>query len=220
MFEFGGKVIHVDPWGKLADYSKLPKADLILITHEHQDHLDLDTIKKIKTDKTMVILTKNCISKGATGEVMSNGDTKTVAGIKIEAVPAYNLVHKRDTGQPFHPKGEGNGYVLTFGDKKVYVAGDTENTPEMKAMKGIDVAFLPMNLPYTMTPEMVADAAKAFKPKDTVPIPHRRYGPIQAYSPNERCRWSRSQASQNEIMRRSVFERCSGNPFFRNGLLH
>ena len=165
MFEFGGKVIHVDPWGKLADYSKLPKADLILITHEHQDHLDLDTIKKIKTDKTMVILTKNCISKGATGEVMSNGDTKTVAGIKIEAVPAYNLVHKRDTGQPFHPKGEGNGYVLTFGDKKVYVAGDTENTPEMKAMKGIDVAFLPMNLPYTMTPEMVADAAKAFKPK-------------------------------------------------------
>jgi L-ascorbate metabolism protein UlaG (beta-lactamase superfamily) len=169
VFEYGGKVIHVDPWGKLADYSKLPKADLILITHEHPDHLDLDAIKKIKTDKTVVILTKNCISKGATGEVMNNGDTKTVAGIKIEAVPAYNLVHKRDTGQPFHPKGEGNGYVLTFGDKKVYVAGDTKNTPEVKALKGIDIAFLPMNLPYTMTPEMVADAAKAFKPKILYP---------------------------------------------------
>ncbi len=170
MFEFGGKIIHVDPWGKLADYSKLPKADLILITHEHQDHLDLDAIKKIKTGKTAVILTKICADKGAAGEVMNNGDTKTVAGIKIEAVPAYNLVHKRsDSGQPFHPKGAGNGYVITFADKKVYVAGDTENTPEMKALQGIDIAFLPMNLPYTMTPEMVADAAKAFKPKILYP---------------------------------------------------
>jgi len=170
MFEFGGKVIHVDPWSKLADYSKLPKANLILITHEHQDHLDLEAIKKIKTDKTVVVLTKNCVSKGATGEVMGNGDTKTVAGIKIEAVPAYNLAHKRpDSGQPFHPKGEGNGYVITFANKKVYVAGDTENTPEMKALKAIDIAFLPMNLPYTMTPEMVADAAKAFKPKILYP---------------------------------------------------
>jgi L-ascorbate metabolism protein UlaG (beta-lactamase superfamily) len=94
---------------------------------------------------------------------------KTVAGLKIEAVPAYNLVHKRDNGRPFHPKGEGNGYVITFGDKRIYVAGDTENTPEMKALKDIDVAFLPMNLPYTMTPEMVADAAKAFRPKVLYP---------------------------------------------------
>jgi len=169
MFDFGGKVIHVDPWGKLADYSKLPKADLIFITHEHQDHLDLDAIKKIKTDKTVMILTKACTDKGATGQVMKNGDVKTVAGIKIEAIPAYNLVHKRDSGQPFHPKGVGNGYVLTFGDKRVYVAGDTENTPEMKALKDIDIAFLPMNLPYTMTPEMVADAGKAFKPKILYP---------------------------------------------------
>jgi L-ascorbate metabolism protein UlaG (beta-lactamase superfamily) len=169
MFTYGGKVVHVDPWGKLADYSTLPKADLILITHEHQDHLDLDAIKKIKTDKTPVILTKNCADKGASGQVMSNGDVKTVEGLKIEAVPAYNLVHKRDTGQPFHPKGQGNGYVITFGDKRVYVAGDTENVPEMKSLANIDVAFLPMNLPYTMTPAMVADAAKAFKPKILYP---------------------------------------------------
>jgi len=169
MFNFGGKVVHVDPWGKLADYSKLPKADLILITHEHQDHLDLDAIKKIKTDKTMVILTKNCADKVKSGKVMNNGDVETVAGVKIEAVPAYNLVHMREPGQPFHPKGVGNGYVITFGDKRVYVAGDTENTPEMKGLKQIDIAFLPMNLPYTMTPEMVADAAKAFKPKILYP---------------------------------------------------
>ncbi|MBI4961907.1 MAG: MBL fold metallo-hydrolase [Desulfomonile tiedjei] len=169
MFGFGGKVIHVDPWGKLADYSKLPKADLILITHEHQDHLDLDAIKKIKTDKTAIILTKNCAGKAKIGEVMANGDAKTVGGLKIEAVPAYNLVHMREPGKPFHPKGEGNGYVITFGDKRVYVAGDTENTPEMKGLQQVDIAFLPMNLPYTMTPEMVADAAKAFKPKVLYP---------------------------------------------------
>jgi len=89
--------------------------------------------------------------------------------LAIKAVPAYNLVHKRDTGQPYHPKGDGNGYLITFGDKNVYVAGDSENIPEMKALKGIDIAFLPMNLPFTMTPEMVADAVLAFKPKILYP---------------------------------------------------
>ena len=100
---------------------------------------------------------------------MKNGDIKTVAGLKIEAVPAYNLVHKRSSGVPFHPKGVGNGYVITFGDKRVYVAGDTENVSEKKNLGRSDIAFLPMNLPYTMTPEMVADAAKAFKPKILYP---------------------------------------------------
>jgi len=94
---------------------------------------------------------------------------KVIGELKIEAVPAYNLVHMRSEGKPFHPKGEGNGYVITFGDKRVYVAGDTENTPEMKKLEKIDVAFLPMNLPYTMTLEMVADAAKAFRPKILYP---------------------------------------------------
>ncbi len=100
---------------------------------------------------------------------MHNGEIKTVGGLQIEAVPAYNLVHMRAKGQPYHAKGIGNGYVITFGDRRVYVAGDTENTPEMKKLQGIDIAFLPMNLPYTMTPEMVADAVKAFRPKILYP---------------------------------------------------
>ena len=169
MFTFNDKVIYVDPFSKLAEYSKLPKADMVLITHEHGDHLDLKAVEAVRTDKTVLVLTKTCAARLKGGIIMENGDTKTVDGLKIEAVPAYNLVHMRSEGVPFHPKGVGNGYVITFGDKRVYVAGDTENIPEMKKLERIDCAFLPMNLPYTMTPEMVADAAKAFKPKILYP---------------------------------------------------
>jgi L-ascorbate metabolism protein UlaG (beta-lactamase superfamily) len=168
MFTFGGKVVHVDPVSREGDYSQLPKADLILITHEHGDHLDPEAIAAIHKSGTEIVLTQTCAEK-AEGTVMSNGDVMTVAGFKVEAYPAYNLVHKRDNGLFYHPKGVGNSYVITFGDKRVYVGGDTENTPEMKALKNIDVAFLPMNLPYTMSPEMVADAAKAFRPKILYP---------------------------------------------------
>jgi len=169
MFNFGGKVIHVDPDSTLADYNVFSKADLILLTHEHRDHLDLKALNMVRTKKTVVVLTETCAKQVQGGMVMMNGDVKTVEGFNIEAAPAYNIVHKRETGQPFHPKGVGNGYIITFGGKRVYVAGDTENIPEMKDLKNIDIAFLPMNLPYTMTPEMVADAAKAFKPKILYP---------------------------------------------------
>ena len=169
MFSFGGKVIHVDPFGNVADYSKMPKADMVLITHDHRDHLDAKALDGIRTDATKTILTEKCAEKLGGGTAMKNGDVKTIDGLTIEAVPAYNLVHMRKNGKPFHPKVSGNGYIIKFGDKRVYVAGDTENIPEMKNLKGIDVAFLPMNLPYTMTPEMVADAAKAFKPKVLYP---------------------------------------------------
>jgi len=168
MFTFGGKTIHVDPVSREADYTDMPKADLILITHEHGDHLDPATIKILRKEGTQIVLTKACAQR-IEGLVMANGDVKTVEDLKIEAVPAYNIVHERSAGNPFHPKGQGNGYIITFGDKKVYIAGDTENTPEMKRLRNIDVAFLPMNLPYTMTPEMVADAARAFKPKVLYP---------------------------------------------------
>ena len=169
IFTFGGKVIHVDPYGQMADYAKLPKADLILITHEHRDHFDPKALSLIRTEKTTIILTHTLAKQMEGGIVMNNGDVRSVEGVKIEAVAAYNLVHKRGDGTPFHPKGIGNGYVITFGDKKVYVAGDTENISEMKELKDIDVAFLPMNVPPTMTPEMVADAAKAFNPKILYP---------------------------------------------------
>jgi len=169
IFTFNGKVIHVDPDGELADYSTLPKADIVLITHEHSDHFDLSAIKILRTNQTELVLTETCAKKISGGIVMKNGDVQIIQEIKFEAIPAYNIIHKRDNGQPFHPEGVGNGYILTFGDKRVYVAGDTENIPEMKTLQGIDVAFLPMNLPYTMTPEMVADAAKLFRPKILYP---------------------------------------------------
>ncbi len=169
MFAFQGDIFHIDPFGKLADYSKLPKANVILLTHEHGDHLDPDALANVRTDTTVIVLTETCARQVDGGLVMKNGDTLTVKGVSIEAVPAYNIVHKRANGQPYHPKGVGNGYVITFADKRVYVAGDTENTPEMKALRNIDCAFLPMNLPYTMTPDMVADAAVAFQPRILYP---------------------------------------------------
>jgi L-ascorbate metabolism protein UlaG (beta-lactamase superfamily) len=168
-FEHAGKVIHVDPWGKLADYGTLPKADLILVTHAHGDHLDPAALAAIRGPGTNVVVAPACEGKVEGATVLGNGGTKAFPGLTVEAVPAYNLVHKRPDGTPFHPKGEGNGYVVTFGDTRVYIAGDTENVPEMKALEGIDVAFLPMNLPFTMTPEMVADAARAFRPRILYP---------------------------------------------------
>jgi len=169
MIEYAGKVIHVDPYGDVADYSRLPKADLVLVTHDHFDHLDVTALNRGLKDGTVVIGNRAVAARVRGAIAMTNGEVRTEMGLKIEAVPAYNVVHMAAPGRPFHPKGQGNGYVVGFGDKRVYIAGDTENIPEMKVLKNIDVAFLPMNLPYTMTPEMVADAARAFKPKILYP---------------------------------------------------
>jgi L-ascorbate metabolism protein UlaG (beta-lactamase superfamily) len=164
MFRYNDVIIHIDPYSAVADYATLPKADLILITHQHGDHLDLNAIEKIKKSSTMIYCNALSAPKLPEAKIMKNGDVIMAGEIKIEAVPAYNIRHERSPGNPFHPKGEGNGYVLTLNDKKIYVAGDTENIPEMAQLKDIDVAFLPMNLPYTMTPEMVAEAVRMFSP--------------------------------------------------------
>jgi L-ascorbate metabolism protein UlaG (beta-lactamase superfamily) len=179
MLRWGGKVIHIDPWSNLPGFSTLPQADLILVTHQHGDHLDSAAISRLRTPTTVLLLTARCAERVRGGTVMKNGDVEKVLGLSVEAVPAYNLVHMRPDGTPFHPKGEGNGYVVTIGHTRIYIAGDTENTPEMEALRNIDVAFLPMNLPYTMTPEMVAEAAKAFKPKILYPYHYSQTDPAK-----------------------------------------
>jgi L-ascorbate metabolism protein UlaG (beta-lactamase superfamily) len=166
---YGDTVIHVDPVSQYAAYDKLPKADIVLVTHEHSDHLDPEAIAAVGKPDTAVIVAAKCAGKVPGAIVLQNGDSRAVRGIRIEAVPAYNIVHERAPGAPFHPKGDGNGYVLSLGTRKLYIAGDTEGTPAMKGLKGIDIAFLPMNLPYTMTPEEVADATLAFRPKVLYP---------------------------------------------------
>lgn len=169
MFKLNDFVIHIDPVSSSGNYDNLPKADLILVTHEHYDHLDPDLIAKLRKEKTVMIGNQASASAVKWAQAMKPGDVRNLDKITIEAVAAYNIVHERAKGQPFHPKGIGNGYILTIGNKRFYIAGDTENIPEMKQLKNIDVAFLPMNLPYTMTPEMVADAARSFRPKILYP---------------------------------------------------
>jgi L-ascorbate metabolism protein UlaG (beta-lactamase superfamily) len=183
-FEFKGKNYYVDPAGT-ADWAKMPKADAILITHEHPDHLSPDTIKLIKKDSTVILAPDAVVKKAGFGEVISFGtntanglgEGKTLLDITVQALPAYNVTADR---LRYHPKErKDNGYVLTFGGKRVYVAGDTEATPEMKALKNIDIAFLPINLPYTMPPKEAAEGARAFKPKILYPYHQGQSDPAE-----------------------------------------
>ena len=169
LFSFGKLHAYVDPDGRLADFSRLPKADLILVTHQHGDHFDPAAIETLRQDATLIFVSPACLPLPAAARILKNGDSAEDQGVKIDAVPAYNILHQRSSGQPFHPRGEGNGYVLTFAGLRVYVAGDTENIPEMRGLQDIAVAFLPMNLPYTMTPEMAALAAGMIKPRVLYP---------------------------------------------------
>jgi len=165
MLQINGKVIQIDPYELKADYSALPKADLVVITHEHQDHYDPKALGKITTANTHFIATQAVVNAGLKqAQVMKNGDQTVWEGIKIEAVPAYNLIHKRPDGEFFHPKGNGNGYIFHFGTFRLYIAGDTEPIPEMKHLGKINVAFLPKNLPYTMDNEQFVKAAETVKP--------------------------------------------------------
>ncbi|KAK8865527.1 hypothetical protein M9Y10_011083 [Tritrichomonas musculus] len=178
LIEFNGKYIYVDPALAYAtpnfDASKSPKADLICITHDHHDHLDLDFIQNIRKPDTFIVSSKTCAEKlNNINKTLSPGESAEWQNIKIEAVYAYNIEHLRSPGNPFHPKGYGNGYIFNFGTFRLYVPGDTEVIPEMKNFGHIDVAFLPLMLPYTMDENMVVAAAKDINPK-TLFIYHYR----------------------------------------------
>ena len=186
---YKGFVIQVDPFSA-GNYSGAKKADEILITHSHPDHYDLKAIRPLLKGNTFVVgpasVTDQLNNSGLTFRkngviALPNGgfstNTTNAGGqlftLKIEAVPAYNIKRGPKPGQFFHPKGEFNGYVLTLGGKRIYIAGDTEATPEMRALKNIDVAFIPMNLPYTMTPQEAAEGVRAFGPKIVYPYHYR-----------------------------------------------
>ncbi|MBI4465367.1 MAG: MBL fold metallo-hydrolase [Acidobacteria bacterium] len=172
MLEFGGKVIHVDPVGA-AVYFRLPKADLILLTDIHQDHLNPPTIDRLKKVGSVVVAPPAVAETIHEAQIIRNGEKKTVAGIEIEAVPMYNLTRGPRAGQLYHDKGRGNGYLLALGDKRLYLSGDAECIPEMKALKNIDIAFVCMNLPFTMTAGEAAECVKAFQPKIVYPYHFR-----------------------------------------------
>jgi L-ascorbate metabolism protein UlaG (beta-lactamase superfamily) len=172
MLEFRGKVIHVDPWSR-GTYTGLPKADLILITDIHPDHMDRAMVDQLKKETTVILAPAAVAETIREAQIIRNGETKTVDGITIEAIPMYNLVRGPSPGQLYHTKGRGNGYVLTLGGTRVYISGDTECVPEIKALRGIDVAFLCMNLPFTMPPEEAAECVKAFRPKIVYPYHYR-----------------------------------------------
>ncbi len=172
MVEFKGKVIYVDPTSR-GNFAELPKADLILITDIHGDHMDRATVTEVKKETTVIIAPAAVARTITDARVLANGESTTVAGIHIEAVPMYNLVRGPGPGQLYHPKGRGNGYILTLGGTRLYFSGDTECVPEIKALKKIDVAFMTMNLPFTMPPEEAAECVKAFRPRIVYPYHYR-----------------------------------------------
>ena len=172
VIEAGGKVIYVDP-APPASFTGLPPADLILVTDIHGDHMNAAMIASVSKAGTQIFAPPAVVQTVTTAMPIANGETKTWDRFTIEAIPAYNLTRGPQPGQLFHTKGRGNGYVITYGGARFYMSGDTESIPEMRALKNIDMAFVCMNLPYTMTPEEAAEAVKAFKPKIVVPYHYR-----------------------------------------------
>ena len=172
LIEAGGKAIYLDP-AKPSDFSGLPAADLILISDIHGDHMDPGAIATLSKSSTEIIAPAAVAKTVTTAKTLSNGETTKWDQWSIEAIPMYNLARGPEPGKFYHDKGRGNGYVLTYGGKRFYFSGDTEAIPEMRGLKNIDVAFVCMNLPYTMTPEEAADGVLAFHPKVVIPYHFR-----------------------------------------------
>lgn len=171
-FTIGATTVLVDPWSKAPD-GRLPKADLILLTDIHPDHLDTAAIDKVRKANTILIGPSAVAATLPEISVLDNGQERVEGNIGIRAIPMYNEKRGPEEGKLFHDKGRGNGYVLSFGDTKVYISGDTECTEEMRSLKDIDLALVCMNLPYTMPPEEAAECIKAFKPKVITPFHYR-----------------------------------------------
>ncbi len=168
VIEAAGKTIYLDPAAP-GNFAGLPPADLILITDIHPDHMDTKTIPTVSKSTTEIMAPPAVVQTVTAAKPISNGETKTWNGWTIEAIPMHNLKRGPAPGKLYHDKGRGNGYLLTYGGKRFYFSGDTEGIPEMRALKNIDVAFVCMNLPYTMPPDEAADAVKAFHPKIVIP---------------------------------------------------
>src|SRR5579872_234982 len=171
LIEAGGKVIYVDP--AQGNYDHRPKADLILITDIHGDHMAPKIVAGLQKSGTVILAPEAVARTIMEARVIRNGESQRFGDWQIEAIPMYNLTRGPEPGKLFHDKGRGNGYILTYGGKRFYFSGDTEGVPEMRALKHIDVAFVCMNLPYTMPPEEAADAVKAFHPKIVIPYHYR-----------------------------------------------
>lgn len=175
VFEWDNKTIYVDPTGGAEAYEGIASPDLILITDIHGDHLNKETLNALNTEKAIVVAPQavaDQVPEKLKNKVivLANDKSTTQIGIPIRAVPMYNL---RESREAMHPKGRGNGYILSLGGKNVYISGDTEDIPEMRALKNIDVAFVCMNLPYTMEVEQAASAVLDFKPKVVYPYHYR-----------------------------------------------
>jgi L-ascorbate metabolism protein UlaG (beta-lactamase superfamily) len=170
MIQAGGKVLYIDP--AQGSFDGLPKADYILLTDIHGDHMAPAIVDQLKTPSTVIVAPKAVAEKIAGAKVLANGESTTVGAFKVDAIAAYNLKPAAN-GTIFHERGRGNGYVVTYGGKRFYFSGDTEGIPEMRALRNIDVAFVCMNLPYTMTPEAAADAVRAFHPAVVYPYHYR-----------------------------------------------
>ena len=168
-FRLGDHIIYVDPYSQVHDFSAMPPASLVLITHDHYDHLDLKALSPLLAPETQVIGNPDAAGQLPGAMALRNGQATRWNDLTIEAVPAYNTTGRNEQGEYFHPQGVGNGYVLDFAGFQVYIAGDTELIPEMQQRRGVDVAFLPKNLPYTMSDQMFVQAARTVAPKVLYP---------------------------------------------------